>query len=149
MKVLLNKDVKKLGYRGDIVTVKTGYFTNFLLPEGLAVMADESVVKLQDSRKAKLVMKSEQLKENAKEVLKKLKGLVITISKKITSTGKLYGGVSTEDIADEIFAKTNIQLEPSNVKAEHIKEVGTHKVLVHIAEGAEETIKVVVEAKKK
>lgn len=148
MKVLLNKDVKKLGYRGDIVNVKTGYFTNFLLPEGAAVMADESVVKLQESRKAKLVMKKEQLVENAKEVLKKLKGLVITFSKKITSKGKLYGGLSAEEIIDEIAAKTNIKLEPSNIKAEHIKEVGTHKVVVHIAEGSEETIKVVVEAKK-
>jgi len=148
MKVLLNKDVKKLGYRGDIVNVKTGYFTNFLLPEGAAVMADESVVKLQESRKAKLVMKSEQLKENAKEVLKKLKGLVVTFSKKITSKGKLYGGLSAEEIIDEIAAKTNIKLESSNIKAEHIKEVGTHKVVVHIADGSEETIKVVVEAKK-
>lgn len=148
MKVLLNKDVKKLGYRGDIVIVKTGYFTNFLLPEGAAVMADESVVKLQESRKAKLVMKKEQLVENAKEVLKKLKGLVVTFSKKITSKGKLYGGLSAEEIIDEIAAKTNIKLEPSNIKAEHIKEVGTHKVVVHIADGSEETIKVVVEAKK-
>lgn len=148
MKVLLNKDVKKLGYRGDIVNVKTGYFTNFLLPEGAAVIADKSVIKLQESRKAKLIMKKEQLVENAKEVIKKLKGLVVTISKKITSKGKLYGGLSAEEIIDEIAAKTNIKLEPSNIKAEHIKEVGTHKVLVHIAEGAEETIKVVVEAKK-
>ncbi len=148
MKVLLNKDVKKLGYRGDIVNVKTGYFTNFLLPEGAAVMADASVVKLQESRKAKLVMKKEQLVENAKEVIKKLKGLVVTISKKITSKGKLYGGLSAEEIIDQIAAKTNIKLEPSNIKSEHIKEVGTHKVVVHIAEGAEETIKVVVEAKK-
>ncbi len=148
MKVLLNKDVKKLGYRGDIVNVKTGYFTNYLLPEGFAIIADASVVKLQDSRKSKLIMKNEQLKENAKEVLKKLKGLTVTIAKKITSKGKLYGGLSAEDIAEAIMAKTNIKLEPSYIKSEHIKEVGEHEVLVHITEGAEETIKVVVEAKK-
>lgn len=148
MKVLLNKDVKKLGYRGDLVNVKAGYFTNYLLPEGFAVAADASVLRVQESRKAKLVMKSEQLKENAKEVLKKLKGLTVTIAKKITSKGKLYGGLSSEDIVNAVLAKTNVQLEPSYVKAEHIKEVGDHDVLVRIAEGAEETIKVVVEAKK-
>ncbi|MDP2642667.1 MAG: 50S ribosomal protein L9 [Candidatus Peregrinibacteria bacterium] len=148
MKVLLNKDVKKLGYRGDIVIVKTGYFTNFLLPEGLAIMADASVLKVQESRKAKLVIKKEQLVENAKEVIKKLKGLVVTISKKITSKGKLYGGLSVDEIVDAVLAKTNVKLEPSYIKSEPIKEVGEHDVLVHIAEGAEGTIKVIVEEKK-
>ncbi|MFA6305243.1 MAG: 50S ribosomal protein L9 [Candidatus Gracilibacteria bacterium] len=148
MKVLLNNDVKKLGYRGDIVNVKRGYFTNYLLPEGFAVMADASVLKLNESRKAKLVMKKEQLVENAKEVLKKLKGLTVTIAKKITSKGKLYGGLSAEDIVNAVLAKINVKLEPEYIKSAQIKEVGEHDVVVHITEGAEETIKVVVEAKK-
>ena len=60
MEVVLNKDVKKLGYRGDVVTVKPGYYRNFLSPNGLADVASKSRLKLIDARKAKMVMERNQ-----------------------------------------------------------------------------------------
>ena len=69
MQVVLNEDVKKLGYRGEVVDVKRGYFRNFLFPRGLADFASESRLRVAESRKESLMSKKQQILENAKEVL--------------------------------------------------------------------------------
>ncbi len=146
MQVVLNKDVSKLGYRGDIVKVKNGYFRNFLLPNGLADLASIVRLKVAGSRKDKIVLEKQQLLDNAKEVLHKLHGLVLNFKLKASSKGKLFGAVAEADIVKAVKEAVNIKLEKEFVKMEHIKALGEFTVLVHLGSGFEENLKVVVEA---
>ena len=89
MHVLLLQDVKKLGYRGDIVKVKEGFFRNYLFPRKLAEVATEVIKKVADSRKARILMEKQRLLDNAKDVLARLKGLKLSFKKKVSGKGKL------------------------------------------------------------
>ncbi len=146
MEVVLNEDVQKLGYKGDIVNVKRGYFRNFLYPRGLADTATKSRLKVAESRKEKLVMKKQQIVDNAKDVLKKLKGLKLILKAKVSDKGKLYGSITEDDILKELKKEVKLELDKEFIKMEHIKELGEYEVLVHLGEDLEEKINVTVEA---
>ena len=146
MQIVLNKDVKKLGYRGDKVSVKPGYFRNFLMPRGLADIATVSRIKIAESRKEKMVMKKQQVIDNASDVLKKLKGLSISLQEKVTDKNTLYSAVSEIEVIEAVEKAAKVKLEKEHIKMEHIKELGEHKVIIHLGKDAEEEITVVVEA---
>jgi len=148
MQVLLLKDVKKLGYRGDIVRVKEGFFRNYLLPRKLAEVATEAIKKVAESRKAKVLMEKQRLLDNAKDVLARLKGLKLSFKKKVSGKGKLYGAITENEIIEAVLEKVNIKLEKEYILMEHIKEVGNYDVKVRLGEGFEETLKVTVQAAK-
>ncbi len=148
MEVVLNKDIKKLGYRGDVITVKPGYYRNFLNPRGLADVATKSRLKLIEARKEKMVMKREQLLENTNEVLEKLKGLTVTIQSKVNDKGTLYAAINEDDVIKAVEESTKIKLEKEYLKMDHFKDLGEHTALVHLGPDLEEKIKVVVEAAK-
>lgn len=148
MKVILNKDVPKLGYRADIVSVKEGYFRNFLLPRHLAEIATAGLIKLTESRKQKMVVKKQQLIDNAKDLIKKMKGLKIALKGKVSAKGKLYGAITEIEVIAAIEKATNVRLEKEYLKMSHIKETGDHEVVVRLGEGLEEKVKVSVKAEK-
>lgn len=144
MKVVLNKDVAKLGYKGDTVNVKPGYHRNFLLPKGLADLATESRIKLAAVRNEKRVLKKQQLLDNSKEVLAKLKGLKVIVKAKTSDKGTLYASITETDVIEAIEKKAKLHLEREYLKMEHFKELGEYTVLVHLGEGLEEKVKVSV-----
>lgn len=146
MQILLNEDVKKLGYRGDLVNVKNGYFRNYLQPRGLAQRATENLIRLSEKRNEKRLMRKQQILEKAEEVLKKLKGVKVKINAKVSKKGKLYGSVTEEDIVKAVKDKANIELENEFIKMEPIKELGEYTIKVNLGENLEENIVVVVEA---
>lgn len=148
MQVVLNKDVAKLGYRGEVVNVRPGYFRNFLLPRGLADGGNETRLKVAASRRDKLVMHKQQILDNAKEVLAKLKGLSVVIKAKVSAKGKLYGSITEVEVIDAIEEAAKVKLEKEFVKMDHFKELGEYKVTVHLGQDIEEVVKVKVEAKK-
>ena len=145
MQVILNEDIKTLGYKGDVVKVKNGYFRNFLYPRNLAVAATPSLLKLAEKRKEKKTMEKQQLLDNAKEVLKKLRGLEVIVKAKVSEKGKLYGAISEKEVIDAIREVANIVLEPDYLKMEHFKELGEYDVIVNLGTDLEETVKVKVE----
>lgn len=149
MQVVLNKDVPKLGYKGDIVNVKSGYGRNYLLPKGLADLASDSRLKIAASRKERMVIQKQQLLDSAKDVIAKLKGLKLIMKAKVSEKGKLYAAITEKDVIDAIEEKKNVKLEKEFIKMEHFKEVGTYEVLVRLGEGFEEKITVKVQEKKK
>lgn len=144
IQVVLNEDVKKVGYKGEIVSVKRGFFRNFLRPRALADFASVSRLKVADSRKAQLVMRKEQVNEQSQAVLDKLKGLRVVVTGKVTSTGKLYGSVTEDKVLKAIEAEAKVQLEKDQIRMEHFKDLGEHKVIVHLGEGLEEEVVVEV-----
>lgn len=128
------------------MSVKNGFFRNFLLPRGLADAGTHVRLKVAESRKEKLVMKKEQILESAKDVLAKLKGLSVTIKGKVSDKGKLYGGISEADVIAAVEKATKVKLEKDFVKMEHFKDLGEHKAIIHLGPDLEEVVKVVVEA---
>ena len=146
MQVLLNKDVKKRGYRGDIIDVKPGYFRNYLLPNGIAVLATKDVLALAEKRNEKRVMQKEQILENSKDAAAKLKGLTVTLKEKVSEKGHLYGSVAEQEVLDAIKAATNLELSKDLILMDPIKELGEHKIAVKLGDKMEEKVVVVIEA---
>lgn len=145
MEVVLNKDVQKLGYKGEVVRVREGYFRNFLWPRSLAEVATEERKTLAALRREKMVISRKQLLENTRKVLDKLKGLTVTIKAKVSGKGKLYAGIGEDAVIAAVEKAAKIQLEKEYLKMEHIKEVGEHKVLIQLGPDMEQKITVVVE----
>jgi len=143
MKVILNENVKKLGFKGDIVEVKDGYFRNLLFPKGIAVVASDGRVELANKRREKMVLEKERLLENVKEAMDKIKGLKLEISVKVTDKGTLYASLNEDEVITAIRAASNIQLEKKHVKFEEaIKTLGNHTVTINF--GGKNTIDIVV-----
>jgi large subunit ribosomal protein L9 len=145
LQVVLNTDVKKIGYRGDVVKVKAGFYRNFLAPKGLADLATKTRLSVANSRKEKMVMKKQQVLENVKEVIAKLQGLKVVIKGKITKTGKLYGAIGEDKVAAAIKDACKVEIGKESIKMEHIKTVGEHNVVVSFGEGVEASVTVAVE----
>lgn len=146
MQVVLNKDVPKLGHRGDVVKVREGYFRNFLLPRGFALIGTVSALKVAAVRKEKIGVQRKQVLDNSKEILAKLKGLKINMKSKISSKGKLFGAIAEDKIAEAINEATGLKLDRGFIKMTHIKTTGSHDVLVHLGPDMEEKVKVTVKA---
>lgn len=146
MQVVLNKDVAKLGHRGDVVKVKEGYFRNFLLPRGLALIGTVSALKVAAVRKEKIGVQRKQVLDNAKDTLAKLKGLKINMKSKISSKGKLFGAIAEDQIAAAVNEATGLKLDRGFVKMTPIKTTGSHDVLIHLGPDMEAKVKVTVKA---
>ncbi|MBD3330079.1 50S ribosomal protein L9 [Candidatus Peregrinibacteria bacterium] len=140
MQVVLNQTIKGLGYKGDIVTVKPGYFRNFLLPKGEADAATPSRVKVAEARKEKMVMEKEKVLENAKDVLKKVKGTTLEIKAKANDKGKLFASISEPDVVALLKEQAKLDLAPEFIKMDHLKEVGDHEVLISLGDDMEEKV---------
>ena len=135
IKLLLVEDVEDLGRSGDLVSVKEGYSRNFLLPRGLAVIADKNAVRrqaaLQESRK----MKAIEDRKDAEIIAKKLEPITIHFIEKVDPEGHMYGSVSAHDICNQLEAEHNIEIEKRYVQLKHpIKELGIHKVELKLKE---------------
>lgn len=127
------------------MNVKPGYFRNYLLPKSLAEPATASVMKVVEQRKGKIVLQKQQLLDNAKEVIEKLKGLKVIIQAKATKKGKLYGAIVEGDVIKAIEKAVKIKLDKEFIKAKHIKEAGEHTIKIDLGEGFVQDITLVVE----
>jgi len=147
MQVILQKDVKHLGRRGDIVSVKNGYFSNYLLPKGLAESATRGRLKVAQVRLDSRVKKFAEMKSKAQDIKESLNVKEFVIKAKTTGKETLYAAIHESDVVELIKKELKLELDPSSIKiAEPIKKVGVYDVLVHLAESVEATIKLKVEA---
>jgi len=143
MKVILIKNVEKLGNIGEEKEVKDGYARNFLLSKGLAVMPGDKkagqVIAKAKAEKEKIGLDKNKIAELAK----KISGKVIEIKAKISKSGKLFGSIGEEDIAKEL------KLDKKQIKMRPIKEVGEHLTEIDFGQGIKVEVKVLVKAEKK
>ncbi|MDC1107154.1 50S ribosomal protein L9 [Prolixibacteraceae bacterium] len=134
MEIILKQDVARLGSKDDIVTVKDGYARNFLIPQGLAILATESAKKVLAENQRQRAHKEAKLKEEASVVAAKLADLKVTIGAKTSSTGKIFGSVNNIQIAEALKAQGfDIDRKQITIKEDSIKEVGSHaaKIKLH------------------
>lgn len=132
MKVLLKEDVIKLGSCGDEVEVKDGYGRNFLIPTGKAIKATPKNLKQFNHQKSIVQGKSRKLKEEAQTVADAIAKITLTVTKKVGDQDKLFGSVTTQELADLMDAK-GISLDKRKIQmAEPIKSLGEFKLNVKL-----------------
>ena len=148
MKVILTKDLKGSGKAGDLVDVKDGFAKNFLLPKGFAKKADNTGLNELKTRNEALLYKMKKEEDNAKDLAKKLEGATVLISAKAGENGKLFGSVTSKEIAEKINKDFNVLLEKRKILVpEDIKAFGTYECDLKLFKGIKAKIKVkVVEA---
>jgi large subunit ribosomal protein L9 len=105
MEVILKDDIKGLGYKNDLVNVKPGYGRNYLIPNGFAILANESTKKQLAETLKQVAHKAEKLKTSAHELAAKLSEITLDIPAKVGETGKIFGAVTTLQISDALAAK--------------------------------------------
>ena len=145
MKVILKQDIKGVGKKDQIINASDGYARNFLLPKGLAVVADSTnMSNLKSKNEANLYKKNQEL-ENAKSVANKLNETTLKIKAKVGDNGKLFGGITSKEISEHLKKDFNIDVDKKKIVLnENIKQIGTTIVQVKLYEGVVAKLKVMV-----
>nr|WP_320057538.1 50S ribosomal protein L9 [uncultured Bacteroides sp.] len=132
MEIILKEDVVNLGYKNDIVTVKSGYGRNFLIPTGKAVIASPSAKKMLAEDLKQRAHKLEKIRKDAEELAAKLEAVSLTIGTKVSSTGTIFGSVGNIQIADEL-TKLGFEIERKTIVVKDVvKEIGSYKAIVKL-----------------
>ena len=147
MKVILNKDVKGTGKAGDVVTVSDGYAMNMLIPRGLATEATQSNIRQLEKQKAIAAEKKAEEKAAAQELAEKLNKASIKMKIKAGEGGRIFGSITSKDIADAINMQLGMDIDRKKVKLDApIKQVGQTDVDMRLYQDVNAKIKVIIEA---
>jgi large subunit ribosomal protein L9 len=133
MEVILKQDIKGLGYKDDKVTVANGYGRNFLLPKGMATLATDSAKKMHAETLKQRAFKEDKLRKQAAAHAEKLAGITVKVGAKAGESGKIFGSVTTIQIA-EALQKAGYPVERKNIEIteEAIKQLGTYTAKVRL-----------------
>ncbi len=146
MKIILVKDIHRLGNAGAVVEVKNGYARNYLLPQGLAILATPGNLKKIEKIEADAANLREKEVLAMKEIANKLDGMELTFDRKVDENGHLYGSVSEFDIIQALKEK-DIDINKNNLTLEkHIKELGSQEIVVEMNNEIKANITVTVQA---
>lgn len=148
MKVILLEDVKGLGKKGDVVNAKDGYARNFLLPKGLAKEATEGNVKILQEQKTAKKKKKEAELQQAESLAEKLSKLTVEIESTAGENGKLFGSITTKDIAQALQSQHKIKIDRRKIEMDNnIKDLGITEVKAKVYANVTATFKVHVKEK--
>ena len=132
MKVLLLKDVYKLGRAGEVKKVAAGYGRNYLIPQGLATRATEGALKQAERIKKHAAEERARLNQELSAVSERLDGLTLSFGVKAGETGKLYGSITTSMIAEAIEEESGAQVERRDIDSQPLKTLGVHNVPIRL-----------------
>jgi large subunit ribosomal protein L9 len=144
MKVLLIKDVYKLGRAGDVKKVADGFGRNFLLPQKLAVLATPGAMKTSEKVRAQGEIKRTALNSELKDLADHINGVVLDFAVKAGETGKLYGSITTQDVATGIQEQTRYEVKRQQIDMQPIRELGEYKAHVRLTLDLMPEIKIIV-----
>ena len=145
MKVILLKDVKGIGKKQEIVNVKDGYGSNYLIPNRLAVMYSERSQEILDGQKKAEADNIEKMKAEAREIAAKLESIVVQFNAKGSGNGRMFGTISTKQIAEELKAKHNIEIDKRKfVDKTPVDHFGYSKLKIELYKGITGTITILV-----
>ncbi len=147
MKIILLKDISKLGRKYEVKTVSDGYAINMLIPQGQAIAATPDALKRLEAERAKVEGERKVQEELLVKNLEGLKNVTLTIAGKANEKGHLFAGLHKEAIAAEILKQTRLQIDPSFIELAHpLKEVGEHTLDIKAA-GKAVKMKVIIESR--
>lgn len=144
MKVMLLKDVYNLGRAGDVEEVADGYGRNYLIPQGLAVMATEGAIKQAERIAKRAEVERARLNEELGVLAEQLEDLELSFGVKASETGRLYGSVHTSMIAEAIEEELGVELELRKIDTQPIKSLGVHEIPVRLTLDLVPEIKILV-----
>ena len=147
MKVVLRSDVDNLGKKGDLVDVADGYARNYLVPRGLALKANAGIQKQADAMRRNREARDRRERESAQALAAQFEGRTISIKARAGGEGRLFGSVTSVDIADAVLQQTGAEIDRRRIDlAEPLKELGPVDLSVRLHPDVVATIHVVVEA---
>ena len=133
MEVILRADVPNVGNRGDVLTVSDGFARNYLVPRGMAMQASKGAMAQAGSMRRSRNVKDAAARSAAEDIARRLVPAVIHITARAGGEGKLFGSVTTTDVAEAVLAQTGLELDRRKMHLdEPIRELGTHRVLVKL-----------------
>ena len=142
MEIILKKDVANLGHADDIVNVKTGYAVNYLIPPGLAIFATPSAKKVLAENIRQRAHKEAKLRSDAEALAAKLAEVSVKVAVKVSESGKIYGSVTTAQIADALVAAgLNVDKKDITIVSDSVKETGTYEASVKCYKDIKGTVK--------
>ena len=142
MEVILKQDVKNLGYKDDVVNVKPGYGRNFLIPQGVAVLATESTKKVLKETVKQRAFKEQKIKAAAEASAAKLNDMIVKVGAKAGESGKIFGSVTSVQLADAI-KKLGVEVDRKNITLgdDAVKTLGTYTADVRLHKDVAATVK--------
>ena len=145
MKVILLSDIKGVGKKDEIINAADGYARNYLLPKKLAVEANaENMTKLNNKKEAASFKKDVE-KQNAEELAKKLKGIMLKLKVKAGENGKIIGGITAKEISENLKSQYNFMIDKKKIELkETIKALGEYNVPIKLFEGVVADLKIQV-----
>ena len=144
MKVLLLRDVYKLGRAGDVKKVADGYGRNYLIPQGMAVLATPGALKQVDHIKAQATVQRAILNKEMDAVAQRLNGAILNFSMKASETGKLYGSVTHQMLADALKEKLGVEIARRQIDIQPIRNLGEFKANIRLTVDLIPAVKVFV-----
>lgn len=144
MKVMLLKDVYKLGRAGDIKKVADGYGRNFLIPQGLAVLATAGAIKQAEKVRKQAEIRRAELNSELKGLAEQIGGLTLTFAAKAGETGKLYGSITTQDVATAISEQTRYEIKKHQVDMQPIRNLGEYTAHIRLTMDLVPEVKIIV-----
>jgi large subunit ribosomal protein L9 len=141
MEVILRDDVKGLGYKNDTVVVKPGYGRNYLIPQGLAVLADKTNKKIVAENIRQAAHKADKLRNDAQEVANSIGDIALEIPAKVGETGKIFGSVTTLQISDALKAK-GIDVDRKRISFDQdVKSAGEYTATINLHKEVKHQVK--------
>lgn len=148
MKVILLQDIKGVGKKQQVVNVKDGYGANYLIPNRLAVMYSERGQEILDDQKQKEADKIERMKAEARDISKKLENIVVEFEAKGSGDGRMFGTISTKQIAEELKAKHGIEIDKRKfIDKTPVDHFGYSKLTIELYKGITGVITILVNEK--
>ena len=146
MEILLKKDVNNLGSAGDIVSVKSGFARNYLIPQGLAMPATAGLRK--QAQQIKQAAERRRLRElkTAQDLADRIGKVTLNFKAKAGESGRLYGSITSAAIAETLEETLGIEIDRRRIRLDHpLRELGDHDIGIHLAQGVDASFRVTVE----
>lgn len=146
MKVILKSDIKGLGKKEDLVNVSDGYARNFLIPRALAVEVNPSNLNIMNTKKESEKLRHDKELASAKSLAEKLEAVTVTLKAKSGENGKLFGSITSKDIANELKKKYDLDIDKKKLNmSETIKETGDFEIEARLYPSVSAKLKVKIE----
>lgn len=148
MEIILKQDVANLGYKDDIVNVKNGYANNYLLPQGMAIIATPMNKKIHAETLRQRAFKEEKLRKDAETMKAALDGKNVRLTAKVGENGQLFGSINNMQVADALKEQYNYDVDRKKIVVDgaKIKEVGTYTAMVNVYRDVKATLNLEVVA---
>ena len=144
MQVILLQDLYKHGVAGEVVKVADGFARNYLIPNKMAIQATESALRRTENIRQNVEARKAQYNDMLNDLARQIDGVELIFGRRAASTGKLFGSVTTQEVADELDRATGVDINRRRISQQSLREVGTHQVPVRLGSEASPTLVVTI-----